>query len=103
MEIKSQKEMENQTESTNIEMVSLNAENETALSQDEKEMCRMILADVTCTNKEKFFLMLPQMVAALVKGWSGRETDLQETLSCLSIISRDLHVLESNRGLLERY
>ena len=35
MEIKSQKEMENQTESTNTEMVSLNAENETALSQDE--------------------------------------------------------------------
>lgn len=103
MEIKSKKEMENQTESTKTEMVSLNAENNTALSQDEKEMCRMVIADVTCTNKEKFFLMLPQMVAALVRGWSGRETDLQEALSCLSIISRDLHILEANRGLLERY
>lgn len=103
MEIKSQKEMENQTESTNKEMGSLNAENETALNQDEKEMCRMVIADVTCTNREKFFLMLPQMVAAIVRGWSGKETDLQETLSCLSIISGDLHVLESNRGLLERY
>ena len=103
MEIKSQKEMENQTESTNTEMVSLNAENETALSQDEKEICRMVIADVTCTNREKFFLMLPQMVAAIVRGWSGKETDLQETLSCLSIISRDLHILEANRGILERY
>ena len=103
MEIKSQKEMENQTESTSKEMGSLNTERVETLCSDDREMCRMLITDLTCTNREKFFLMLPQMVSAIVRGWSGKETDLQETLSCLSIISRDLHVLEANRGLLERY
>lgn len=103
MEIKSQKEMENQTESTNKEMGSLNTEQRETLCSEDREMCRMLITDLTYTNREKFFLMLPQMVLAIVRGWSGKEADLQETLSCLSIISRDLHVLESNRGLLERY